>query len=125
MRRVAGIIVLLAALAVPTTAAPRAAFDSTVTIRVEGAAKNVPTALLGRVRSSKAACERVRKVKVIRRDQGETTVFGRDLTDARGRWRVDPPGTTVPNGTYHAIAVRKRIDAGRCAKARSESVFVD
>ena len=107
-----------------STLSAREAFDSAVTIRVEYPSKGDPAALSGRVRSGKAACVRRRKVKVIRRDQGETTVYGRDLSDAAGRWRVDPAGP-VPNGTYRAVATAKRIGAGRCAKARSDSVFVD
>jgi ssDNA-binding replication factor A large subunit len=120
----AGALTVAFVLAVPFSAPAGNAFESRVSIKVEYPEKGNPAALSGRVRSSKAACERQRKVKVIRRDQGETTVFGRDLTDGQGRWRVVPAGP-VPNGTYHAVAVRKRIDAGRCAKARSESVFVD
>ena len=113
-------LVLLAPLGAPA----RDSFDASVSIKVEGEAVGVPTALYGRVRSSKDACERRRKVKVIRRNEGETTIYGRDLTDGAGRWRVegDP---TVPNGTYRAVAAAKRISAGRCTKARSDSVFID
>lgn len=120
----AGALAVAIALTVPFSAPAGNAFDSRVSIKVEYPEKGNPAALSGRVRSGKAACERQRKVKVIRRDQGETSVFGRDLTDGAGRWRFEPT-PNVPNGTYRAVAVAKRIGAGRCLRARSESVFVD
>lgn len=117
-------IAAVLALLVPVAAPARESFDSRITIAVEGLFKKTPTDLHGRVRSAKDACERRRKVRVVRRNKGETTIYGRDVTDARGRWRVE--GTpTVPNGTYRAVAASKRLAAGRCAKARSDSVFID
>lgn len=126
MRRTVGSLALATGLVilVPLAAPARDSFDASVSIKVEGEAIGVPTALYGRVRSAKEACERHRKVRVIRRNEGETTIYGRDATDAAGRWRVagDP---TVGNGTYRAVAAMRRISAGRCAKARSDSVFLD
>lgn len=126
MRRTAGSLALATGLVilVPLAAPARDSFDASVSLKVEGEAIGVPTALYGRVRSAKEACERHRKVKVIRHDQGETTIWGRDRTDKPGRWRVEAE-TTVPNGTYRAVAAVKRIAAGRCAKTRSDPVFVD
>ena len=118
----AAAVLALALPAAPATASER--FGSSVTINVHGKDIGVPDYLHGRVRSAKPACERGRKVRVIRRNEGTTTVYGRALTDRQGRWRFDPQGT-VPNGTYRALARSQRIDAGRCAGARSRSVFVD
>lgn len=119
---------LLAASAlIPASAVAGGSFDSHVSIKL-GPTTNTPTYLYGGVGSSKAPCERDRKLKLIRDDRlngGEVTVYGHTTSDTDGKWRYDPPAPPIPNGYYHAVAPRKKIPAGACKRARSEKVFVD
>ena len=76
----------------------------------------------GKVRSSKARCERRRDVTLYFKVEGPLQAIGTDVTDAEGRWSIKVLAF-VP-GRYHARAAKRRIGQGASAKlcrgARSE-----
>jgi hypothetical protein len=124
MRRASLLAFLVGVAVLPALALAEDRFGSRVSIKVHGLAVGSPDDLHGKVKSSREACERGRRVKVLRRHGGTTTVYGRDRTNADGEWRF-VPGGAVPNGHYRAVARRKEIAAGICRRARSDEVFVD
>jgi virginiamycin B lyase len=77
-------------------------------------------ALHGRVKSSLRACERRRVVKLFfQRPHRHDKLVGRDRTNRRGRWKVEP----MLYGTYYAKVTRRELRAGGkthvCRGARS------
>ena len=76
----------------------------------------------GRVPSSDASCEQLRKVVVKRVKEGPDRVVGRDLTDQSGAFRVPVQN---PSGRFYAVATKKAGGAGgggNCPKKRSKKV---
>ncbi len=80
----------------------------------------------GRVTSPRAACERNRKIKLVRESEEGRVVVGRDRSNRRGRWRIDQPN---PNGVYRAIVVsRSNVVPGhvhRCERGTSPSITIE
>lgn len=82
----------------------------------------------GAVSSHKHACESHRSIKVVQDPTGTSGYqpYGSGITsNADGTWTFDPPGPYVVNGYYKAIAEKKKIRSGVCAKSQSKPFFVD
>jgi hypothetical protein len=93
-------------------------FDSEVTIEYPGA----DPLYVGTVNSAKGACERNRKVLMMRRKSGgadvKTDVV---VTTSAGAWEWDGDGAIV-NRYYYGKVKRKSIAAGICKRDRSPAL---
>ena len=80
----------------------------------------------GRVTSSRLACERNRRVKIVHETPQGSEVVGRSRSDGEGRYTVEV-GTA--NGTYRAVAPqRSRMSKGHnhvCSRGESPAVAVN
>jgi hypothetical protein len=103
MRRALLIAAALAALAaVPALATNVVRYDSTVTIKSKG------TGFHGRVRSSAAACKQGRTVKLFRAQAGKDRVYGRDTTNAKGKWSIHVSGFAgISLAKFYARVVKR------------------
>jgi hypothetical protein len=58
----------------------------------------------GRVVSDKPACERNRRVKVFRKQDGDDGLYGSTKTTTDGKWSM----LATPNGDFYATVTRQR-----------------
>jgi hypothetical protein len=114
-----GVLATVALAATAGIALAGSSFESEVTIHVAEKAAHADISALGRVKSSKHACEKRRKVVVYGHTAGgETDKLGSDRADGAGGWRVD----NIDNLGLRWIQARakpKEIHAGTCKRARS------
>jgi len=102
--KMAAIVALTSLSLVAVANAHTVKHDSTVTIQLK---KNGPDSFSGKVISDRTRCETDRKVKILRRVEGEDAVLvGKTTTDADGNYEFVLTGEAAP-GTYFAVAKRK------------------
>jgi hypothetical protein len=131
MRRRAGqglfaVILVVGLVAVAGQAAARDRIPSTVTIRT-GETATGQEYLTGRVNSPKAKCRRNRNVVLYWDVPGPPASFvavADDATDRQGRWRIQPPDTTIPLGRYYVKVTPITRRGDRCTGARSRTITV-
>ena len=80
----------------------------------------------GRIASPKSKCLGGRTVKLIRAHNGHRHQVGRDNTSGTGGFTINPRGSRVRKGRYHAQVAKKAFDGGAqvCQGAVSSSVRV-
>jgi len=124
--RVASFLTLaLLALSIPLSlmgSAQAAVIPSEVTIKF----KEGPTLFKGKVTSDLPECREGRLVTVFKVRKGPDKTVGSDLTNARGKWKVD---VNHANGRYYAKVKRSQLGGyygggDTCAKARSDTIEV-
>ena len=100
-----GALALAAVAAIPALGASTVKVNSKITI--------VPDAggaiFHGRVKSSRDACVKHRKVKLVKKRKGQVKLLGRDKTSRNGSWSIKPHSRN-PLGTYHAKVKRSERD---------------
>ena len=104
--KMAAIVALTSLSLVAVANAHTVKHDSTVTIQLK---KNgqADDSFSGKVISDRTRCESDRKVKILRRVEGEDAVLvGKTTTDADGNYEFVLTGEAAP-GTYFAVAKRK------------------
>ena len=106
----------VALLGAGTAVAGAPATDSKVTL------KEVGSEFRGKVTSEKRTCERKRTVRVYRKEQGEDTLIGSDVTDSNGKYIVDF-NLVVINVEHYAIALPKEAAKADCKQAKSKPLF--
>lgn len=109
-------------------------FDTSVTVKFQKAGKSTdpyakPALFDGTVSSSKARCEKKRKVSLrMRESDGSTSVVSTDNTDATGAWEIQPSGTVAPGDYFVKVSkkVLRKSSKHRhvCKKAVSKDVKV-
>lgn len=72
----------------------------------------------GRVAADRSICLADRRVKVVRKD----LVVGTTRTGSDGKWKLRK--RTPHIGVYHAVVSAKKTRGVRCARDRSESIFL-
>ena len=96
--------------------------SSTVTIRWD------KPRFKGRVRSDRPFCRRNRKVVVRRQKRGPDPVVGRDRTNRRGRYSINPRPNPRRGQRYYAVAKPKKKKKHRhshvCRRARSRTIKI-
>ena len=123
MKRLAILIMAVAAVTLPVAAAAAPEFKSTVKI-VSDESGNPPPMwrnyyphFKGTVKSGKAACEGHRDVDLYRKDPGKDLIVGSDTTNSKGRWAIV---VVKPNENDFYAKVRLReIGSGDCLGDRS------
>ncbi len=123
MKRLAILVVAVAAVTLPVAAAAAPEFKSTVKIVSDESGapppmwRNYYPHFKGTVRSGKETCESERKVRLYRKDPGADTLVGLDRTGANGRWEIV---VVKPNENDFYAKVRLReIGSGDCLGDRS------
>ena len=80
----------------------------------------------GAITSSKSNCVKGRKVKVIRKHNGNKKTLASDKTNDKGHFDVKLGSGKLKNGKYYAKATKKTFDNGKktCLSATSGSIKV-
>jgi hypothetical protein len=80
----------------------------------------------GQITSSKSKCVNNRKVKVIRKHNGNQETVGKDKTNGGGNFKILLPSGPVKSGTYYAKVKKKDFDTGHkvCLDAQSGTIKV-
>jgi hypothetical protein len=102
------VVAFLAVASLGSTAAGAARYSTTVVVSFK-----LP-AFHGTLKSSKAACEKNRTVKLYKVKPGPDRMLKRGASNARGRWTT-PIGNPVPSGSYYVKATHR----GNCKAAKS------
>ena len=80
----------------------------------------------GKIDSPKSKCVSKRKVKLIRKHNGNTDALGHDETGDRGKFNIELSRPKPKKGKYYAKVKQKKIDNGgkTCLSVTSGSVTV-
>jgi hypothetical protein len=80
----------------------------------------------GKIGSSTRKCVKGRKVKLIRKHNGNKKTLGADRANRHGKFDIKLSNRKVKNGKYYAKAPKKSFDNGKktCLSATSGSVGI-
>lgn len=80
----------------------------------------------GTIASSKGKCVKGRKVKLLRKHNGNTKKLGGDKTDSDGKFKIKLSSGKPKNGKYYAKAKKKSFDNDKklCLAVTSGSIKV-
>ena len=80
----------------------------------------------GKIDSSKSKCVKGRKVKLIRKHNGNKKTLGDDKTNSKGKFNIKLSTGNPKNGKYYAKAKKKKFDSDQkiCLSETSGSVKI-
>jgi hypothetical protein len=80
----------------------------------------------GKLSSLKDKCIKGRKVKLVRKHNGNKTKLGSDKSNDQGKWKIDLSGGKVKNGQYYANVKKKTFDDGQkvCLSVTSGTIKI-
>ena len=78
----------------------------------------------GKIDSSKSKCVKGRKVKLIRKHNGNKKTLGDDKTNSKGKFNIKLSTGNPKNGKYYAKAKKKKFDSDQkiCLSETSGSI---
>jgi hypothetical protein len=108
------ILVLAVALLLPAASATGASYSTKIVVSLKFPAFH------GKLKSSRKACAKHRKVKLFRKKAGPDKLLGTDRTSAKKKWSI-PIGKRLTSGaSYYAKAPAK----GTCKPAKSKVLSI-
>ena len=80
----------------------------------------------GKIDSSKSKCVKGRKVKLIRKHNGNKKTLGDDKTNSKGKFNIKLSTGNPKNGKYYAKAKKKTFESGQktCLSETSGSIKI-
>ena len=66
----------------------------------------------GKIDSSKSSCVNARKVKLVRKANGDEKKLGDDKTNSKGKFSIGAGSPPIKSGKYYAEVKQKSIDSG-------------
>ncbi len=80
----------------------------------------------GKIDSSKSKCVKGRKVKLIRKHNGNKKTLGDDKTNSKGKFNIKLSTGNPKNGKYYAKAKKKKFDSDQkiCLSETSGSIKI-
>lgn len=114
VRRSALLVVALAVLLLPATAAAGSSYSTKVIVSLKFPAFH------GTLKSARSACSTDRTVKLFREKAGPDKLLGTDKSNAKAKWSI-PLGKRLTSGSYYAKAAAK----GKCTAAKSKVLSID
>ena len=78
----------------------------------------------GKIDSAKSSCVNARKVKLIRKANGDEKKLGTDETNSKGKFSIGAGSPPIKEGKYYAEVKEKSIDSGEktCLSQTSGSI---
>jgi len=117
---------LLAALVVPAAARGSTTHYTTVFTAFKFKKGSSDSSFKGYIDSPKGKCVKDRKIKLVRKHNGNQDVLGSDKTGNGGKFAIELSNSQIKNGTYFAKAKEKDFDSGKkvCNSRKSFSIKV-
>jgi hypothetical protein len=117
---VAGILAIAASAAVAQSQFP------TVFTKFKLERSSSSSEFKGKIDSSKSKCVKGRKVKLIRKHNGNKKTLGDDKTNSKGKFDIKLSTGNPKNGQYYAKAKKKEFDNGQkiCLSVTSRTIKI-
>ena len=118
--------VATASLAIPAGAAAGQTQFATFFTRFKLERSSSSSEFKGTIDSSKGKCVKGRKVKLLRKHNGNTKTLGHDKTNGDGKFEIKLSTGRPSNGKYYSKVKKKQFDNGKktCLSVTSGSIKV-